>query len=249
MQNLGEIVDKFLVEVEGFDETWYSRSASSIALMPQAADQVLISFHVPKSKGVRSRVYPFAITMRSQSRPGEATTVVGQLEVLPLVEFKLGVRPVRVSCRRKGTFRVNLAYIGVSETALALEATDLDEGCRFHFKDENPMVTAWNTIEVPMKAKPKRGSIIGEKKRYDVTITAAAAGGNAQTVNCELYHNPLIGSWRPILRVVRALIILGLIAVGIYYLIKLGGGWAVLKSNPQMWITQIYNVIKGLLPG
>jgi len=76
IQNLGDIVDKFLIEIEGLDETWYSRSASSIALMPQATDEVQISFQPPKKKGVKAKEYPFAVTVRSQSTPEEATSVI-----------------------------------------------------------------------------------------------------------------------------------------------------------------------------
>lgn len=245
VQNLGEIVDKFLVEIEGLDEAWYSRSASSIALMPQATDQVQISFQPPKKKGVKSKEYPFAITVRSQSTPEEATSVVGQLEVLPSVEFKLGVHPFRVSCRKKGTFRISIANTGVTNVNFALAATDLDEGCRFRFKTENPEVTAWNTVEVLMVTKPKRGSMVGEKKRYDITVTATAAEGNTQSINCELYHNPFIGSWRLILRVLRAIIVLAIIGVAVYFILQWGGGWKVLTSSPQTWVNQLIHTVEG----
>jgi uncharacterized membrane protein len=245
IQNLGEIVDKFLVEVEGLDETWYSRSASSIALMPQATDQVQISFLPPKRKGVKARVYPFAVTVRSQSTPEEAASVTGELEVLPAVEFKVGIHPYRVSCRRKGTFRVSLANVGVSDANFSLEATDLDEGLRFHFKDENPVVTAWKTVEVPMIARSKRGSMVGEKKRYDVTVTAIAGEGKMQSANCELYHRPFIGSWRPILRAIRAIVVIGAIAVVVYFVLQWGGGWKTLTSSPQTWVNQLIRTVEG----
>jgi len=244
LQNLGDIVDKFLIEIEGLDEAWYSRSASSVALMPQATDQVQISFHPPKKKGIKARGYPFAITIRSQSTPDEVTSIVGQLEVLPLVEFKGGVRPHRVSCRRKGTFRINLSNTGVSDANIILEATDLDEGLRFRFKDENRVVAAWNTVEVPMIARPKRGSMVGEKKRYDITVTATAAEGNIQSINCELYHNPFIGSWKTILRVVRIIIFLAIIAAVAYGAIWLGGGWGTLTRSPQTWVNNIIHAVE-----
>ncbi len=245
VQNLGEIVDKFLIEVEGFDETWYSRSASSIALMPQATDQVQISLRPPKKKGVKAKVYPFAVTVRSQSVAEEATSVVGQLEVLPSVEFKLAIRPYRISCRRKGKFRINLANVGVSDAAFTLDATDLDEGLRFRFETDTPAVAAWSTVEVPMIARPKRGSGVGEKKRYDISVTANAGEGNTQSVNCELYHNPFIGSWRTIWRVVRAVLILAIVGTGVYYLLRLGGGWGTLRSSPQAWLNQLIQTIEG----
>jgi len=245
IQNLGEIVDKFLVEVEGLDETWYSRSASSIALMPQASDQVQISFQPPKKKGVRARAYPFTVSIRSQSVPDEATVITAQLEVLPAIDFKVTVNPYRVSCRNKGSFRVNLANIGVSDIRFGLSATDLDEGLRFDFKTDNPEVAAWNTVEVPLIARPKRSSRVGEKKRYDITVTATAGEGNAQTANCELHHSPLIGSWRPIIKALRVTIFLGLIGGGIYLLLRLGGGLSVFMSSPQTWVTNLGNTVQG----
>ncbi len=81
VQNLSDIVDKFVVDVEGLDESWYSRSASSIALMPKTTDQVQINFLPPKKKGVRAGVFPFAITVHSQSTMQESASAVGQLEV------------------------------------------------------------------------------------------------------------------------------------------------------------------------
>ncbi len=245
LQNLGEIVDKFTVEIEGLEETWYSRSASSIALMPQATDQVQISFQPPKRKGVKAKVYPFAITVRSQSTPEEATSVVGQLEVQPSVEFKLGVRPHRVSCRKKGTYRINLANVGTADANFTLEATDLDEGLRFRFQPDNPVVAAWNTIEVPMLARPKRGSMVGEKKRYDITVTVIAGEGNTQSINCELNHKPFIGSWRTIFRVIKTLLILAVVVVAVYLILNLGGGWGALRSSPQTWVNQLIHTIEG----
>lgn len=245
IQNLGDIVDKFLVEIEGLDETWYSRSASSIALMPQATDQVQITFQPPKKKGVKAKEYPFAVIVRSQSTPEEATSIVAQLEVLPAVDFKLGIHPYRVSCRKKGTFRIKLANTGVSDINFTLEATDLDEGLRFRFKTDNPEVASWNTVEVPMIVKPKRGSGVGEKKRYDINVTAIAGDGNTQTINCELYHNPLIGSWRPILRAFRIILFLAIIGVAVYFVLKWGGGWQTLTSSPQAWLNNLIHTVEG----
>ena len=245
IQNLGEIVDKFVVEIEGLDETWYSRSASSIALMPQASDQVQISFQPPKKKGVLAKTYPFTVIVRSQSAPEEATSIVAQLEVLPSTDFKLGINPYRVSCRKKGSFRINLPNTGVSDIRFTLKATDLDEGLRFHFETDAPEVAAWNTMEVPMIARPKRGSKVGEKKRYDITVTAIAGEGNMQTANCELHHSPLIGSWQPIVKAVRIGIFLAIIGAAVYFLLRLGGGLQTLISSPQTWINNLGNTVQG----
>jgi uncharacterized membrane protein len=241
IQNLGEIVDKFSTEIEQLAESWYSRSASSIALMPQHTGQVQISFHPPKTKGVQSGTYPFALAVRSQSIQEESTIVRGQLEILPSVEFTVNVSPMRVSCRRKGAFRINLANRGVSNVDVFIEANDYEEGLRFRIKNKSPVVAAWQTIEVPMIAKPKRGSIVGERKRYDITVTTRTADGNSQSARCEMHHRPFIGSWRPI----RNIIILVVIVFAVHYFVGLGGGWKDLFTSPQEWLYTTIRHIRG----
>jgi len=249
MQNLGETVDKFTVELEGLDEAWYSRSASSMALMPEASEQVQISFHPPKKRGVKSKLYPFAVTVHSQNAPNEVTIITGQVQVLPLVEYKLKVAPYRVSCRRKGKFRVGLSNSGTSDAHIDLEATDLDEGLKFKFKKNELVVPAWNTIEIPVTAKPKKGASVGQKKRFDITIMSNEISGNSQTVNCELHHNPLFGSWKTIFRIVRLIIFIGIIGTLIGFLIHWGGGFGLLRSNPGTWWNQLVDNIVDTFSG
>ncbi len=246
LQNMSDIVDKFSVDIEGIDGSWYSRSASSVALMPKASDRLVISFQPQRKKGVRARIYPFAVTVHSQNTPSEVTVLNADLEVLPWVEFKLQVRPYRLSTRRKGKYRINLANSSGSNAKVHLEATDLDEGLEFRFKDDNPVVSAWNTIEIPLIAKPKRGSMIGEHQRYDITVTATEPTVMAQTVNCEMQHKPFIKSWKTILKLIRLIIFIGIIAALIGFIIHWGGGWNLLTRSPQSWWNQLINQITGL---
>ena len=243
VQNMGDIVDKFSVQIEGLEESWYTRSASSLALMPRATGQVQVSFHPPKIKGVQSGTYPFAVAVRSQSRSEECTIVISQLKVLPSVDFTMKVAPIRLSCRRKGCFRVNLVNRGVSSAEIFIEATDSEEGLRLRLKNKKPIVDAWQTTEVQMVAKPKRNSIVGEMKRYDITVTAKSTEGDPQLVHCELHHRPFINSWRPI----KALIIIIIIAFVVNYIAGFGGGWSDLFTNPQEWLYEVIRHVRGWL--
>ncbi|MFO8009707.1 MAG: hypothetical protein R6U89_02730 [Dehalococcoidia bacterium] len=238
LQNMGEIVDKFLIDIAGLDTSWYSTSASSVALMPQASDQVQISFQPPKKEGVRAGKYPYVIRVRSESVPEDITAVTGELHILPLPEFKLQVRPFRVTCRKKGTFRIGLSNTGVSDINFNLEATDMEEGCRFRFEDSAPAVAAWKAAEVPMRTKPKRGWFVGEKKAYNVTVTASD-GTNSQTGNCELTHKPLFGSWKTVFKIIRAVVVIIIIVVIVYLAIHWGGGWSQLTSDPGRWAEEL----------
>jgi len=238
-------VDKFQVEILGLESSWYTRSASSVALMPQTNSAAQIVFQPPKQKPVRQGTYPFAVSVQSQATPGDATIVLGQLEVLPLVEFKAAVRPFRVTCHNKGNFIFSLTNTGVSPIKFSLSATDLDEGLRFKFKEENPVLPAWSTLDVPVQAKPKRGSIIGEKKRYDVTLSAKPEGKMPQTANGELNHAPWFASWRPILRTLRIIIALAVIVIAVYLILRAGGGLSTLLKSPATWVDTFVSTIEG----
>ncbi len=132
---------------------------------------------------------------------------------------------------------------------MVLEATDLDEGCRFQFSPEKLTLGAWNTLEVPMIVRPKRGSIIGEIKRFDVTVTATTEGTNLpQTINCEFNHKPFMKDWKPIWRTIRAIIAIAIVLVVIYFLLKGGGGWSAFRESPQGWFKQLINTIMGWFP-
>lgn len=245
IQNLSTVVDKFMVEVEGLDESWYTRSASSIALMPQASDQVQISFLPPKKKGVKSGTYPFSVIVHSQSMAQESASIIGQMEILPSTEFKLKVHPYRLSGMRKGTCNLNIANTGVSEINIAITATDLDEGLKYQFKPDNLTLGAWNTVELPIVFRPRRGSFLGAVKRYDITITASPENGNPQPANCEFTHSPFLKSWKPIFRLIRIIIGLAFIVAIVVVVIRWGGGWNVLRASPQTWFTNIVNSIQG----
>ena len=245
VQNTGEMVDKFLVEVEGIDPTWFTRTASSLALMPNAVGQSQILLLPPKQKPVRQGVYPFAVKVRSQVAQEEATIKLAQLKVLPLTEFKATVLPQRVTTRKKAHFRVSLANTGVSELSVGLEATDLDEGLKFRFKEKSHLLPPWSTVEIPLTAVPKRSSLVGERKQYDISLTAQSSDGKVQTATCVMHHRPRIGSWRPILRVLRILIALGILVVVVSFVLRWGGGWGTLTSSPQTFVDNFVSTIEG----
>ena len=183
--------------------------------------------------------------MSSESNKNETTTVAAELEIQPSVEFSIGVRPYRVFCRRKGNFKVVLINKGITDVFPSLEATDLDAGLRFQFKNDRPGLLAWKTIEVPLVARPKRGYLKGEKKRYDIHIQSATVDGNTQTTNAELNQSPLITSWKPVPRAISALIVLTAVVLIGYILFHMGGGFDTFASGPQAWFFRVIRTFNG----
>ena len=144
----------------------------------------------------------------------------------------------------KGTYRVQLSNINVSDATIVLEATDLDEGCRFQFKEEKLVLGAWTNLEVPMIVRPKRGSFVGEVKRYDCTVSANLEESTIPlNANCEFNHKPYMRDFSVVWRTLKILIILAIILVAVYYLLKLGGGWEAFRADPQAWLQKAIDTV------
>ena len=186
-------------------------------------------------------MYPFAVTVRSYSSQEDKTVVTGQLEVLPSLAFSISAAPVRISCRRKGRFRIILINKGVTDSNILLEASDYEEKLKFRLGEVNPFVKAWQTVEVPVSVTPKHGKFVGEDSRYDITVSAKITEENIQMVRCEMYHRPLLNSWRPV-KILVGLIILFII---LHYIVGLGDGWDDLFTDPQQWFYKAVRHIRG----
>jgi hypothetical protein len=245
VQNAGSIVDKFSLEIEGLPREWYSFSAPLVALMPHSSEQVRIIFHPPKVSGVKSGNYPFSIKLRSESVPEDIARAIAQLEILPSVDFGITIKPYRLFCRRTCTFKARIVNRDVSNAVLFLDVSDIESGLRFLVDNDSPVVPPWQSVEVSVAARPRRNSIIGDIKRYDISVNATTAEGTTQTARCQIDHKPYLSSWRPVLRILGTILITAIIAFAVYYVIRMGGGWNSLLLDPKTWLDGVVRHIRG----
>lgn len=248
VQNLGDIVDRFSLSIDVLDPSWFSFSEPSVSLFPNDSAQVRIRFQVPKKEGIKSGAYPFTLRVASASNPDEYSVVQGNLEVSPLAEFNLDMSPKRVETRKNAEYKITLANSGVSDLTFDLRARDTEEGCRFWFTPQNPVVPAWKTVVVKLTGQPKKRPWVGENKRYDFTLAINIQGKpDSKSMNGELIYRPRWHSLRPLWHAIRVLLILAAIAAAIYFLLRLGGGWHRLIENPGDWLSQAQQTLRNLL--
>jgi len=247
VQNLGDIVDKFSLSIDALDPSWFSFSEPSVSLFPNDSAQVRIKFQVPKKEGIKSGAYPFNLRVVSDSNRDEYSVVQGNLEVSPLAEFHLDMSPKRVETRKKADYKITLANSGTSDLTFDLKARDTEEGCRFWFTPQNPVVPAWKTVVVKLTGQPKRRPWLGENKRYDFTLAANIQGKpESKSLNGELIYRPRWRSLRPLWRVLRIFLILAAIAGAVYFVLWLGGGLGQLLEDPGQWLSHAKETLAGL---
>ena len=249
VQNLGDIVDRFFFQLDDLDSNWYSFSEPGVPLFPNDKAQVQIKFQVPKQEGIKSGAYSFNLRVVSESNAEEYSIVQGSLEVSPLAEFHLDMSPKRVETRKRAEYRITLANSGTSDLTFDLKARDTEEGCRFWFTPQNPVVSAWKTMVVKLTGQPKRRPWLGENKSYNFTLAANVQGKTeSKSLNGELIYRPRWRSLKPLWRVLRILLILAAIAGAIYFILWLGGGLGQLLEDPGQWLSQAKDTLARLIP-
>jgi hypothetical protein len=216
LQNLGAVVEQYLVEVIGLDPEWFSAPVGSVGLFPQDTDQIRITFHPPKRQNLRAGSYPFQIKVRSRGGAQEELTS-GTLAVRGFAVYRLDLTPFKQTGRGSGRFTVQLTNTGTGDTRVSLEARDSEEACAIRFpKDDTPLVPAGSKTELPLVITPKSRPLVGPERRYDFTVTARPkdSRGEAKTAPGQFTYRPLFASLAWVRRaIVYLVIVLGILVI------------------------------------
>lgn len=227
IQNLGDVVEQYTVEVSGLEPDWYTAPVSSVGLFPQDRDQVRITIHPPQRPGIKPGAYPFRVMVRSRSGAQQAAAEA-TLDLRGTASFQVNLMPLRLTTRGTGTFRVQLSNTGAVDVQLGLEASDEDGALIFRFpRGDAPVVRAGTRAELPLEVRPRQRPWVGPDRTYPFTLTVRPldARGDPQTVRAEIVHHPWIYSLEPLRR--RA------VPLTIMLLVLLGGGVFVASPAPR----------------
>ena len=194
IQNLSEIVDQYLIEIEGIDDTWVSASPSRMSLFPQDQGQVTVRLSPPGT--ARAGTYDLAVKVVSRENPVEWTTVHAEVEVAPVFLFDVGLAPQRKSTLGEdAAFRVRLSNPGNVDVTIGLSASDPEDACTYSFEPPQVVVGAGASAEASLAVVPRQPA--GERaKLHSFTVKAVPvdAPQRAQTVSGQLECLPRVVS-------------------------------------------------------
>jgi hypothetical protein len=204
LQNLGDVVQQYAIDVEGLDPNWYTLGSNGdgVGLFPKDKDQVRLTFHPPVGSGVRAGSYPFEVRVRSRDG-AQQKSAQGVLDVRGQAVLRLDLMPLRQTAKGKGRFHVQATNTGSADGQLTLEATDAEEACRFEFpKGDSVAVPAKGKIDLPVVVIPRHRPWMGEERTYDFTITGKSPNSRniAQPFPGQFTYQPRIRSFGPFVK-------------------------------------------------
>ncbi|MBL7208490.1 MAG: hypothetical protein ISS52_00185 [Dehalococcoidia bacterium] len=218
IRNQGQIVDDFILRVEGLDPTWWTLSVPSVSLFPGDEDMAKLTLHPPKEGGVRAGSHTFQIKAASRANPQEVTSEDVFLILRGFAAWEVAMAPTKV-VGRSGTYRLTVNNSGNTDVNLVFEGKDPEEGLRYEFSQDQLTVPAGETARVRLKVRPEKGE---SKKQYSFQVLirpagTAAGSGETKTLNGQLEYRRRKFPWWVLL------LIVGLVVVGFVAWLLLSG--------------------------
>ena len=168
IKNQSQIVDQFLVKVEGLDPTWWSLSVSSVSLFPGDQDQMKLTVRPPKEAEAKAGSYPFQIKVISQANTQEVTTVDTYLVLRGFSAWEAEMSPTKIT-GRSGTYRIKVTNNGNTDASVVFEAKDPEEGLVYRFDRDRLEVPPGGSSQASVTVHPKKGE---PQKLYTFQVSA-----------------------------------------------------------------------------
>ena len=197
VHNASQVVDLFLIEVNGLDPSWFELSVSTSSLMPRDESSSTLTITVPKTSDSLANDYPFTVRVSSQKDSTQETVISGNLKVHPYYCFTLDLHPQRASGAR-GHYKLSIASGSNAELAFNLSGRDPEDLCQFYFH-QHPRVPNGQTTEIDLMVEPGQRPLLGRPKLYGFTLTASPDPSTVdlKTIRGSLEVTPRFALFRP----------------------------------------------------
>lgn len=206
VQNVGVTVDKYDIEIEGLEPSWYTVSVQEAALFPEDKAPILIKINPPMGADTPAGHYVFELRARSQAHPNLVESTMGVFYVVPKQDYDIVVNEPQRITGRSGQYSLTLSNEGNVGIRLDMSATDPDGALSYKFQVPDPKVVVQqhSTAKVTLAVKPKKPKLIGPKQIYQFDVIARALGADKdqdpsndfKTAQGTLMYTPYLANWR-----------------------------------------------------
>ena len=196
IQNTGDVVEVFSIEIGGIEPDWYSLSVSSVSLFPGDKEEIHIAFTPPLATASKAGAYNVYVKASSKRDPTVMNSAKATLEIGSVASYELAISPKKARSR-KGSYQVAVTNTGNATNTYKLEARDASEDCIYEFKSDTIVVEPGATTEVPLVVNPKKKPFTGAAKPFAFNVKASPYGQapEIKTIDAQLECPARIPKW------------------------------------------------------
>ena len=209
--NGSALVSQMQVHVEGWvDERWVQVAPATVNLNEGARQTVTVMITPPRAPGSLAGAHYLALVITSPTHPERRAQCGCTLVIAPYYDQQVGaLTPAQHTLpyrKANAHYEFTVQNLGNGDSQFRIEATDLENGCRFNFPAEDGDHLGIREVQlapaaataVAIEAAPIKRVLIGNHPHlysFRVNVTALDDAGAAMTLMGELKAKTLMGSW------------------------------------------------------
>ncbi|MEA2702346.1 MAG: hypothetical protein QOD63_291 [Actinomycetota bacterium] len=191
VRNLGSVVDKFVLALEGPPAEWSMVEPATLALFPDTEGMAAVMLRPPRSWQVPAGPARFRLRVSSSAQPGTFTMVDGVVVVGAFSSLDGRVVPQTSRGTGGAEHRVMVENSGNESVSLTFAASDPDEvlqlGINPTFVTVDPGATA--TVVVQVRATRALGGPVAQPRQFTVEVTTH--GGEQLPLTATFVQEPI----------------------------------------------------------
>lgn len=176
VRNLSQIVDHYIISVEGLDPTWWNLSVPTFSLFPNDQGEARLSIHPPKEAEARAGGYSFRVKATSKADPQDFTTVEVMLILKGFIMWDVEMAPSKVT-GKSGIYNLKINNLGNTDAVLVLEAKDAEEALSYQFSENPVTVPGGGSSRIRLDVKTKAKGIWQKQYNFQVNSRPSDSKG------------------------------------------------------------------------
>ena len=176
VRNLSQIVDHYIISVDGLDPTWWNLSVPTFSLFPNDQGEARISIHPPKEAEAKAGGYSFRVRVTSKADPQDFTTVEVMLILKGFIMWDAEMTPSKVT-GKSGIYNLKLNNLGNTDAVIVLEAKDAEEALSYQFSENPVTIPGGGSSRVRLDVKTKGKGVWQKQYNFQVNSHPPDAKG------------------------------------------------------------------------
>ncbi len=192
IRNLGTIVDRVDVTVEGPAAKWADVEPAAVRLLPGAEESVDLRVRPPRSPDSPAGPLELVVRARSNEHAGNEAVVTGVVEIGAYSELEARLVPEHGRGWRRADHRLILHNGGNTAVPATISARDPDDLLRFSVGASTVDAAPGAETTVGLEARARRWNWWGKPRVLPFTVVVAAAGASKLTAPGSLNQRALV---------------------------------------------------------
>ncbi len=210
IQNTGQVVDEFSIEVLGDPAPWATVNPPTVPLFPGKDAIATITFRPPRTPQTTAGQMHFGVRVQSREDPAGSVVEEGTLAVGTYAESSAELVPKNSRGSRTGVHQLALDNRGNGSMRAALSAGDQDKLLEFSFSPASLVVAPGTAGFARLRVRPRQTFWRGSPKSKAFKVLVQPEGQLPINLDGSMVQGPLLAPWMiPVALGVVALLIAG----------------------------------------